>query len=49
MLGLINLALEFYVVDTFGEDTWAAIKQAAGLQTQAWVSVCPYSDAQTYG
>ena len=48
MLGLINIVLEAFVSETFGEDAWVSIKKKAGLSSQTWTSGCPYADDQTY-
>ena len=49
MLGLFNVSLEAFIVDTLGTETWERIREEAGLEAEAsWVTSCPYADEQTY-
>jgi hypothetical protein len=48
MLGIINQALEAYLITKYGTDLWADIvARCPGVQTN-WVSSCPYSDPAFY-
>jgi hypothetical protein len=48
MYGLINKAVEGLICSNFGEDTWEAIKQKAGIDVDAFISMDTYSDDVTY-
>jgi hypothetical protein len=48
MYGLVNKAVEDLVVSRFGEPTWESIKQRAGLDLDAFVSMEAYPDDVTY-
>jgi hypothetical protein len=47
MLGLINLSIKAFVVDTFGESLWESILSKASINTTNWISSCPYDDKET--
>ena len=48
MLGLINLSLRDFIVDTFGADIWESIRSQTSITTTSWISSCPYSDNETF-
>jgi hypothetical protein len=48
MYGLVNKAIEDMVCSRFGDDTWEAIKQKAGLDIDAFISMDAYPDDVTY-
>ena len=48
MYGLVNKALEEFVLSRFGEDTWETIKQSAGVDIDVFVSMETYPDDVTY-
>jgi hypothetical protein len=48
MYGLVNKAVEDMVCSRFGEDTWETIKQKAGIDIDAFVSMDGYPDEVTY-
>lgn len=48
MYGLVNKAVEDLVVAQFGEDKWEAIKAAAGIDVDVFVSNQAYPDEITY-
>ncbi len=48
MYGLVNRGIEELVCTQFGEATWEAIKEKAGLDIDVFISMDPYSDAITY-
>jgi Haem-NO-binding len=48
MYGLVNRALEHLIVSQHGEQTWAAVKEKAGVQVEVFVSNESYDDAITY-
>ncbi len=40
--------MESFVRDTFGDDVWKSVLEAADMGSGGWVSSCPYPDADTY-
>lgn len=48
MYGLVNKAVEDLVVSRFGEPTWEAIKEKAGVDVEAFISMQGYPDEVTY-
>lgn len=48
MYGMVNKAIEDLVCSRFGEDSWEAIKENAGVDIDAFVSMDAYSDDVTY-
>lgn len=48
MYGLVNKAIEGLVCDRFGEDTWQTIKNKAGVDIEAFVSMDAYDDDISY-
>ena len=48
MYGLVNRAIEELVCHNFGEETWAAIRMAAGVDMEAFICMEPYPDEITY-
>lgn len=48
MYGLVNRAVEELVCTQFGEATWEAIREEAGVDIEVFVSMEPYEDAVTY-
>lgn len=47
MHGLINRALHFYLVDTYGQRAWGEILRASGLARHGFESMLTYEDATT--
>ncbi|KAG2441007.1 hypothetical protein HXX76_003860 [Chlamydomonas incerta] len=47
MIGWINISVESFVREKFGDAVWDQTLQASGVQA-GWVSSCPYPDAATY-
>lgn len=48
MYGMVNRAVEGLVTTRFGEDAWERVKQAAGVEVDAFISNEPYPDDLTY-
>lgn len=48
MYGLVNKAIQDMICHQFGDDTWQTIKQKAGVQIDAFVSLDSYPDEITY-
>lgn len=48
MYGMVNKAVEQLVVRNFGEETWEAIKEKAGIDIEVFISNDGYDDAITY-
>lgn len=48
MYGLVNKAAQDFVVEGHGEETWKIIKEKAGVNEVAFVSMQPYPDEITY-
>lgn len=48
MYGLINKALKSMILERFGEQQWLAIKQAAGVDEDSFVTMRSYDDQVTY-
>ena len=48
MYGMVNRALESMVCKDYGEPTWEAIKQAAGVDIEIFVNNQSYNDDLTY-
>ena len=48
MYGMVNRALESMVCKDYGEPTWEAIKQAAGVDVEIFVNNQSYDDDVTY-
>lgn len=48
MYGLVNKAIEDMVCSRFGEEAWETIKQKAGIDIDAFISMDAYSDDVTY-
>ena len=48
MYGMVNRALESMVCKNYGEPTWEAIKEAAGVNIEVFVSNQSYNDDVTY-
>lgn len=48
MYGLINRALERMVVQEHGRPAWEAIRKAAGVEQEVFVTMQSYPDALTY-
>ena len=46
MLGLINLSIKDFVVESFGANVWEEIIAKLHINT-FWISSCPYEDKQT--
>lgn len=49
MLGIINQCAEAFIRENFGDDAWLAVVHKAELTDTAYISTCPYADADTYG
>ncbi len=47
MFGLINTAIEGFVLETYGEDVWARVMDQAGLGYASFEAMLPYSAAET--
>lgn len=47
MHGLINRAIQNFVRDTYGTDTWLALAQAAGVEPPRFETMLSYDDALT--
>lgn len=47
-LGYVNISLESFVLDVYGNEVWVKAKEEANLQAQSWLSGCAYADDQTY-
>jgi hypothetical protein len=47
LAGWINVSIERFICDSFGEDKWNQVLAASG-EKYPWVSSCPYADAVTY-
>lgn len=48
MYGLVNKAIEDLITSSFGEETWDAVKQKAGVDVDVFISNESYSDDITY-
>lgn len=48
MYGMVNKAIKEMVVNQHGMDRWEAIRTAAGLEVDEFISNEPYPDALTY-
>lgn len=48
MYGLVNKAIEDLAISTGGEETWRRIKEEAGVDVVAFVSMDAYDDELTY-
>lgn len=48
MYGLVNKAIEGLVVANFGADTWAQIRERAGIEDEGFICMQTYPDAMTY-
>ena len=48
MYGMVNRALQGYIVDEFGQTNWEEIKAKAGINNETFVSMQPYPDEITY-
>ena len=48
MYGMVNRALESMVCKDYGEPTWEAIRQAAGVDVEIFVNNQSYDDDVTY-
>jgi hypothetical protein len=46
MLGLLNLSIKDFIIDTFGDSLWEFILSQADISTN-WISSCPYEDKET--
>jgi hypothetical protein len=44
MYGIVNKAIEGWVVANFGEDKWDAIKLRSGIDIDYFISSEPYDD-----
>jgi hypothetical protein len=44
---MINISIQAFVEESFGEPAWQQVVEGAGVETK-WVSSCPYNDADTY-
>lgn len=49
MYGLVNQAIEDLMRSKYGDTTWGVIKQRAGIQIEAFLSMEEYPDNLTYG
>ncbi|MEM9583396.1 MAG: heme NO-binding domain-containing protein [Pseudomonadota bacterium] len=47
MFGLINRAIQRFVIDSYGETKWADVVSVAGLDFREFESMLPYDDALT--
>ncbi|KAG2450442.1 hypothetical protein HYH02_004944 [Chlamydomonas schloesseri] len=47
MIGWINISVESFVREKFGDGVWEQTLATSGVQA-GWVSSCPYPDATTY-
>ena len=48
MIGLINISIQAFVVDTFGDEAWRKVVEGSGVTSTTWISSCPYPDSTTY-
>lgn len=48
MYGLVNKAVEELVRTRFGDETWAKVRERAGIEVGGFMSMDPYPDAVTY-
>jgi hypothetical protein len=48
MYGLVNKAIEQMICTQFGEETWEAIKERAGIDVDAFINMEGYPDEVTY-
>ncbi len=48
MYGLVNKAVQSFVVENHDEETWEALKAKAGITDEAFVSMQSYPDDVTY-
>jgi hypothetical protein len=48
MYGMVNKAVEEMVCSHYGEDTWAQVKQVAGVDVDVFISTDAYADELTY-
>lgn len=48
MYGLVNKAIEDLISERFGLETWDRIKQDAGVEVEAFISMSDYPDEVTY-
>ncbi len=46
MLGLLNLSIKDFIVDTFGVGLWESILSKTSIASN-WISSCPYEDKET--
>jgi guanylate cyclase soluble subunit beta len=47
MIGVINIAIRAFVVDTFGQAAWQQVVEGADVRPN-WISSCPYPDSHTF-
>lgn len=48
MYGLVNKAVEKFVIENHGEKVWLEIKNHAGIKEESFISMQPYPDKMTY-
>lgn len=48
MIGLINVSINAFVVEAFGQEAWAKIVEDSGTTSTDWITTCPYPDSITY-
>lgn len=48
MYGLVNRAIEELVCTTWSEEIWESIKEEAGIDIEAFISMESYTDEVTY-
>ena len=48
MYGLVNKAVEQFVIETQGEEVWKQIKTKAGIETEHFSTMHSYDDSITY-
>ncbi len=48
MYGLVNKAVEKFVLENYDEETWEQIKKEANIEEESFISMQSYSDDVTY-
>lgn len=48
MYGLVNKAVEKFVIENHGEEVWLQIKNHAKIEEESFISMQPYPDKMTY-
>ena len=47
MLGFMNLGIEQFITESFGQETWKEVLLKSQIEAN-WISSCPYADKFTF-